>query len=412
VRDQAKIQLEAQIKQIQELEMEISDFKRRLKELSTTQASTSQQLEQAKSQLADKTVELIQAHEQSRRKAEQLETRIAHLQELGEESSGIKQKFNELEQAKLQTTDQLSRLIQSHQILTACFNRSAQDAYEHVRAIPIARIRFLPGADCREIMTITSDCREIHYHQGHRSMSHRTPKPVDPAVFAFKHCFGSGCSTRDITPMIDPLIQLALNGKANTLTFIMDGASGSGKSFTMLGKDDAVLPHTANRVFQWMSSVHGENFSVVLNACEIIQDRQRNCLNEWDTIVASAQHLVTMIKLARASQKTTSNGKNTSSSRRFLNCDITIHHEGRISKLIFADLAGGERSRDVVLFPLAHKDTDSINKRRTAVKTAIHHFRKRQVVSPDPDLVGHFPYQTSQDREAMLTLLYSWSSTS
>ena len=201
----------------------------------------------------------------------------------------------------------------------------------------------------------------------------------------------------------------------NVLT-IMNGQSGTGKSYSMFNGDDAIAYAAAKGLFALrdqldLGAVGAGAYRIVYTALEVYNDRLRDLLggstpqqivltrsgfgfaakgvveNEVESI-ATLHHLLDQARRNREVKKTP---KNPESSRGHLVCEITLiwddpeNNTPRRHKLCLVDLAGSEHASEEVPSDL-RAETQFISTSRTNLQTALSNIGKAHV--PAEDKVG------------------------
>ena len=222
------------------------------------------------------------------------------------------------------------------------------------------------------------------------------------------------------------MIQNVLSGYHATI--LAYGQSGSGKTYTIFGKEgqtdnfllndtvSGIIPKSAKLLFSLIEE-QKDDYTLKVSFIEIYNERVNDLLNKqnenlkvrWtkesgyfteNTLIvecSSAQDILEVLIEGINNRKSGSHYLNADSSRShsILTVNIFCKSKSRLSTLTFVDLAGSERSKDSKTEGIMIKETGNINKSLLILGKVISSLSEKNIAK-------HIPY-----RESKLTLLLS-----
>lgn len=222
-----------------------------------------------------------------------------------------------------------------------------------------------------------------------------TGKQKDTQVcesYKFDRVFTPSETQEDVFKEISQLVQSALDGYK--VCIFAYGQTGSGKTYTMEGGDTeesrGLIPRSIEQIFTFKSYLEnmGWKFILKVSCCEIYIDQIRDLLQEQDTNATKGDKLIqidlnqldewkkvhALAKAKRAVAETMCNEKSSRSHCIFqINITGQNTHTGaeRKGALNLIDLAGSERLSKSKVEDDRKKESISINKSLTALKSVI-----------------------------------------
>lgn len=188
---------------------------------------------------------------------------------------------------------------------------------------------------------------------------------IDERKFHFDHVFGPDDSQNDVFDKLRSMIDLSITGMP--FIFIATGASGSGKTYTLMGKQniecdsDGDLGLIGRAILHLLNKITTDQY-ISVNAVEISANGLRDLLsgsNEYSTatnvfvnrIVKRESDVLHLICKIRSRRSTTSTALNAASSRTHLILNLSIGNSTGPSNhlLTWVDLAGYEPSNSSTL---------------------------------------------------------------
>ena len=148
------------------------------------------------------------------------------------------------------------------------------------------RVRPLSSGEVRKgskgVLTVTDGskvfCSDPDDKMGGRDYL-RLDKTKDHA-YRFDHAFGAGCTSQDIYhACVQPVVRAVGQGYHGSC--FAYGATGSGKTYTMMGESDApgVMPMAVQELFDLSEKEDDFNWSFALTYVEIYNERVKDLLN-------------------------------------------------------------------------------------------------------------------------------------
>ena len=228
--------------------------------------------------------------------------------------------------------------------------------------------------------------------------------------YKFDRVFTPKETQEDIFKEISQLVQSALDGYK--VCIFAYGQTGSGKTYTMEGEADTkrgLIPRSIEQIFNFKRYLEnmGWVFHITVSVCEIYVDQVRDLLLQGEENVVKGEKLTLkdlnsiedwnkvheLAKMKRSVAETMCNEK---SSRSHCIFQINIHGRNshtnaeRNGALNLIDLAGSERVSKSKVEEERLKETISINKSLTALKSVI-----AALVSTNSSKPNYIPYRDS-----------------
>ena len=238
-------------------------------------------------------------------------------------------------------------------------------------------------------------------------------------IYKFDRVFRPEDSQEDVFQEISQLVQSALDGYK--VCIFAYGQTGSGKTYTMEGEEDhkrGIIPRSIEQIFKFKSTLENMGWSFVVEAScvEIYMDQVRDLLmnsqnniisqnNKVDKstsfIVKEVEDLYAILQMTGQKRSVAETLCNEKSSRS--HCIFQLKITGKNSQtkqerngaLNLIDLAGSERVSSSKVEGERLKETISINKSLTCLKSVI-----TALVSTNYKSNTHIPY-----RDSILTYL-------
>ena len=226
--------------------------------------------------------------------------------------------------------------------------------------------------------------------------------------YSFDHVFPPSASTGEVFQCVKALLEsYAVQGHNGAL--ILDGYSGTGKTYTMSHGNDCLLSHIGQRLFDLKGIVEEEGLECDIRCSiqEAYNGKARDLLNKGRELlvkgpkrdacavvnVASAAHLADLFRGAARIRKIDGTANNPRSSRGHLVAKLTFSKRKvgteTDSHLLLIDLAGAERL-DTDESLQRQQITQAINKSREEFRTKLNTYlgSKTQTASGARYMVG------------------------
>ncbi|KAL8867138.1 MAG: hypothetical protein Q9174_005854, partial [Haloplaca sp. 1 TL-2023] len=306
----------------------------------------------------------------------------------------------EKEQHYQKTLERCNDLIDRHDHLLDQYSISVQAQWRDAGGIwVIARVRPLRDDEDASLsagITVeTSTCDTVRIPRRENRTPGQSPLPVaSHEHYRLRRAFSQFESNKTIIDDLSPLFHHIIDTEHTYI--VVDGQSGSGKSYTMLTGPNAIATVAAERIFAderweadaWETRITCSAVEVYLdNAVDLLllpgnqisQDKEplgrgRSALRFAAIPVISVEQALSLFKSISKKRRSRSTGKNASSSRGHLVCALTKtlrsttgSQPDRTTKLALVDLAGSERfDNDAV--ESCQDETTFINKSRWAIR--------------------------------------------
>lgn len=256
------------------------------------------------------------------------------------------------------------------------------------------------------------DVDEFFFHgtkQQHRDITKRTKKKLN---MEFDDIFGNTATNMDIfDTCTKPLISSVLRGY-NCTVFVY-GATGAGKTFTMLGDEETpgITFLTIKELFRHMSQLSDEKkFEIGISYLEVYNEQVMNLLTKTGPLklredtkgvvvsgltlkqITNADELLNLLALGNKNRTQHPTDANAESSRSHAIFQVHIRMTERktdmksLVKLSMIDLAGSERAASTKCVGARFKEGACINKSLLALGNCINNLA---------DGMKHVPYRDS-----------------
>ena len=198
----------------------------------------------------------------------------------------------------------------------------------------------------------------LHPKRGDRSLAEVEDSAREPDRLHFDHVFPAHATNRDVYDEVEALIQPFLDGK--DVVLMMDGHTGTGKSYTMYHPGDGVAVLAAQRILGalaakdvlscWSLEVYQSQYTDLIQPGNTIRSLEKGPTGQAERQVQTAEALSSLLSTAHSHRKTTSTHRNADSSRGHLVSCLSLTRPGKSGKmkstLHLIDLAGAEGRED------------------------------------------------------------------
>jgi kinesin family protein C1 len=230
-------------------------------------------------------------------------------------------------------------------------------------------------------------------------------------TYKFDMVFKPESTQEDVFKEISQLVTSALDGYK--VCIFAYGQTGSGKTYTMQGEDNeqmGIIPRSVEQIFSVKSQMEKNNwnFKIEVSYIEIYMDQMRDLLLSSNNIISKdkpassqivtqAEELYIIFQTATKRRKVAETMCNEKSSRShsIFQLKITAYNtessQERNGALNLIDLAGSERISKSKVEDERKKETISINKSLTALKSVI----TALVNNNGKTISQHIPYRDS-----------------
>ena len=189
-------------------------------------------------------------------------------------------------------------------------------------------------------------------------------KDAISSSFKFDQVFHEDAATQEVYDFIQPAVQKML-ARSTNLVIILNGHSGSGKTYTMFDGEDSLAANCVRDIFSWSNSQTPSSYEIALESYEyyqndiydIIDERRKLLFAMFDEaskkfgpqgrrqLADSPTRLIELFDKARKARSTAKMKQNSDSSRSHAFYTISISYSGtdQQATLTIVDLAGNEK---------------------------------------------------------------------